>query len=161
MNDARPSARRPKSTAWRYDGEDPGGDRYRRGRLLVISQLIDAVELPGSGGLTGPTWHVSVSRSGKHRSSDAELNVVRLAFNMQEGEEDNHHPGIARHLFMPVDPTYRNTCECKLTETVIVEPDGYEWTNPTDGPCRGCEIHRLTGSPCTIHTETTQETPCS
>lgn len=69
---------------------------------------------------------------------------------MPAHDEDNHHPGVARHLFCPVEEQYRNACECKLTETLVVEPDGYEWSND-EADCRGCFLQRLNGLPCPIH----------
>ncbi|MDQ3276599.1 MAG: hypothetical protein M3Q39_16610 [Actinomycetota bacterium] len=52
---------------------------------------------------------------------------------------------------LPVDPDRRVDCECKLDEQTIVEADGYQWTTPADGPCRGCEFELTIGKPCTIH----------
>jgi hypothetical protein len=114
--------------------------------IQVISSYVDA-QLPGQpDGMTGPQWHLSVTvRDGRslRRPTDIEMRRAIDAFGMPAWEEDNHHPGAARHLWCPRDERYRTACECKLTETVIVEADGYEWTNPTDGPCRGCEHERL------------------
>lgn len=70
---------------------------------------------------------------------------------MPAHDEDNHNPGIARALFCPVEPEYRHACECRITETLVVEPDGYEWSNDETKPCRGCELETLTGLPCTLH----------
>ena len=71
---------------------------------------------------------------------------------MLDAEQDNHHPGGACHFFQPVDPARRRDCECKVTEVVVTEPDGYQWTNPSDGPCRGCELGKLIPSkPCPLH----------
>lgn len=119
------------------------------GPLVVGSALVDA-ELPGGDGAVGPQWQVSVSCD-RRRPGRTELRRTLKAFGMAHAEEDNHHPGIARHYWLPVDPARRGLCECKVTETTIVEPDGYRWTNPTDGACRGCELTALTGKPCTLH----------
>lgn len=124
------------------------GSRWTDGRLSVISTLINA-ELPRGTGI-GPQWHVSVSRFGK-RPKPHELARAQRAFGIVGWEEDNHHPGHARHFFRPVDPAHRVACECKTTETIHVEPDGYRWTNPTDAPCRGCEYWAQHGKPCPIH----------
>lgn len=46
----------------------------------------------------------------------------------------------------------RVECECKADERTVVEPDGYRWTTPHDEKaCRGCELERMMGAPCTIH----------
>lgn len=65
-------------------------------------------------------------------------------------DEDNHGPGIARTLFCPVDPAYRVACECKTTETLYVDADGYAWTSPT-GECSGCTYQRMFDLPCPVH----------
>ncbi len=72
---------------------------------------------------------------------------------MVGAEEDNHHPGNARHFWRPLDPSHRVDCECKEDEVLVTDADGYRWTNPQDGePCRGCDFESLTGKPCPLHT---------
>jgi hypothetical protein len=119
-----------------------------RAGLHVISALEVASYPDGQG--EGPQWHVSVSKGGK-RPKDKELRAALRAFGMVGAEEDNHHPGVARHLWLPVDPSRRVDCECKEEEALITEPDGYKWTNPREGRCRGCAIAPLTGKPCPLH----------
>lgn len=126
---------------------------WRRGPVVVISTLIDA-ELPGGHGI-GRTWNASITRL-KKRPKPGDVHRFRLDFDMMEAEEDNHHPGNAKHFFLPVDPAFRGICECKADEVVHVEPDGYTWTNPRDTdpePCRGCEAARLHRRPCPVHPE--------
>lgn len=118
--------------------------------LYVTSDLAD-MPLPGGNGKLGPTWLLSASFFGRRRPADDDMQRVIDCFALDGWEEDNHFPGATRSLFIPVDPKYRSTCECKLTETIVVEGDGYEWTNPTDGPCRGCEHARMTGRDCPLH----------
>lgn len=150
--------RRPKSGEWqrRYVSEAvraslgrPPISAWSNGRIGVLSALEDA-ELPDRSG-RGPQWHVSVSQFGSGRATDDECAEVLSDFGLLGAEEDNHHPGVARHFWMPVDPVHRVDCECKADEVIVVEPDGYQWTNPRDGECRGCELKRLIGRPCTIH----------
>lgn len=117
--------------------------------LVVGSALVDA-ELPDGSGRRGLQWHVSVSQSGARPSPEG-LALALRDFGMTGAEEDNHHPGVARHFWRPLDPKQRVACECKATETVVVEPDGYRWTNPSDAPCRGCELAAMTGAPRTLH----------
>lgn len=117
-----------------------------RGGSTVISALELADYPDGQG--AGPQWHISIRHiSGRPRV----VSGVLRAFGMPGAEEDNHHPGIARHFWLPVDPAHRVDCECKETEEIIVEPDGYTWTNPTDGPCRGCELEETMGHACPLH----------
>lgn len=123
---------------------------WRRGAVSVISALSLA-EAPDGSGRNILQWHVSVSRFGS-RPTDRDVRHAREAFRLQGFEEDNHHPGGARHFWQPVEPAERVDCECKTTEDTIVERDGYRWTNPNNGePCRGCEYEQLLGTPCPIH----------
>lgn len=125
--------------------------------LLAISDLTQAL-LPGADGVAGPTWHISVSRRGPntHPTND-DLRRVIDAFEMPGFDEDNHFPGVARHLFCPVDERYRGACECKLTETLITDADGYVWSNDETAGCRGCHykaVATLAGQPprpCPLH----------
>jgi hypothetical protein len=147
--------RRPSSSRWRqmrapiaYDcptslWQHPSGVR-------VISSLVQA-ELPGTDGVAGPTWHISIARPAA-RPGEKDVRLGLLAFGMVGAEEDNHHPGNARHYFMPVDPAYRGICECKASEVNVTEPSGYQWTNSHDPrDCRGCAIAPVTGRPCPLH----------
>ena len=117
--------------------------------IIVSSEKAD-LQLPGTEGKkVGPTWQLSVSvrewdvRRSRRPTND-EMNLVIKAFDVPAAwDEDNHFPGVTRTLFIPVDPRHRTGCDCKLAEEVIVEGDGYAWTNPRqDGtsPCRGCEL---------------------
>ena len=129
-----------------------GSSGWRYGCIYAISTLVEA-ELPDGSGRRGPQWHISISRSGK-RPSAGDVRKALRSFGLVGAEEDNHHPGVARHFWRPVDPGARVDCECKTTEELIVEPDGYRWTNPTSEsgePCRGCEHVVVTGQPCPIH----------
>lgn len=116
------------------------------------------MELPQSKGV-GPTWQVSVSDASEgiaSRPSEEQKRLALCAFDMLGTEEDNHHPGNARHFFQPCDPAERVDCECKTTETQVTDPDGYRWSNTTDGSCRGCELAKaLAGTPsarpCPLH----------
>lgn len=138
----------PNQSVWRsHDG------------LLVISSC-DVAPLPGSGEppIDGPQWLVTVSRKpvvGGPRCSvtDEDLQRVVEGFAMPAFDEDNHHPGVARHLWCPIEEQYRSACECKLNEVTITEANGYQWTTEDDH-CRGCEYERDFGLPCTIHKAT-------
>lgn len=121
------------------------------GRLFVISTLVDA-ELPDGSGATGLQWHVSISRGKGKRAKPLEIRRALRAFDFVSAEEDNHEPGAARHFWMPVDPSRRVDCECKETEDVITDRDGFKWSNPKDpSECRGCQYARMFGKPCPIH----------
>src|SRR4029077_12117474 len=135
--------RLPPDRRLRYEHEVWG-----YGPLRVISEVMD-MEAPDGSGDVIPQWHISISRKGE-RCDDHDVGRVLRAFEMEGAEEDNHHPGVARHFFLTVDPARRVACECKADEAVVVDPDGYRWSNdPKD--CRGCEFQRISGRACPIH----------
>ncbi len=146
--------RDPSEPGWVDRGPAPPqiagrGRIWQRGDVRVISALEVAEYPDGSG--RGPQWHVSISRGGQ-RPRPRDVKRALRAFGLVGAEEDNHHPGNARHFWRPLDATKRVDCECKATEDTIVEPDGYRWTNPQDpAECRGCEFRRMGGGPCPIH----------
>ncbi len=154
--------RRPQGAMWSRGPTPPlpaeAISSWRRRSISVISSL-EIADYPRGGG-SGPQWHVSVcgvdnlaqGRPSTRRPTEQEVRVARYAFGMATAEEDNHHPGKARHFWLPVDPARRVTCECKDDEVTVVEPDGYTWTNPHDpAECRGCELAAELGTPCPIH----------
>lgn len=129
--------------------------------LATSTQVLSSLQMaeqPRSG-TTGPQWHVSIvdrSEREPRRPSSRQVALARCAFGMLEAEEDNHHPGAARQFWMPLDPSERVDCECKTEEVVVREADGFEWTNPKDGACRGCDLERAmqrlgSSRPCPIH----------
>lgn len=153
--------RRPRPGEWTFAGPltTPGSiasSVWRSGPITVVSSLQMA-DLPDRSGV-GPQWHVSISNSGKRPKPHHVRRALR-AFGMVGAEEDNHHPGNARHFWLPCDPAHRVDCECKVDEVTIVEPDGYRWTNPVGAAaleCRGCEHERVMATlgraaPCPIH----------
>jgi hypothetical protein len=122
---------------------------WRSRSVCVVSSLQEA-EAPDGRGDVILQWLVTISDSGK-RPGPKHVRRALRAFGMLGADLDNHHPGNAQHFWMPVDPARRVACECKTDETLIRDPDGYAWTNPVDGPCRGCEIAPIVGRPCPIH----------
>jgi hypothetical protein len=127
----------------------PTASAWTLGQIMVLSELVEAEYPDGSG--NGPQWLVSVSASGK-RAKPKQLRRALRAFGMVGAEQDNHHPGNVRNYWRPVDESKRVDCQCKIDEvTVVDETDGYTWTNPVDGPCRGCELEQLLGLPCPLH----------
>jgi len=155
--------KRPVSNRWR-EVELPlpmrrvHGDRVSMWQhpdgTRVVSGLEHA-ELPDGSGEVGPQWHVSIAMP-KARANAAQVKRALLAFGMMGTEEDNHEPGNARHFWLPVDPARRVECECKVTDTVVRDPDGHVWSNPTAGmtdpaQCSGCKLAPVTGRACTLH----------
>lgn len=139
--------------AWKSVGTLAASAWSRTSSGVFVISSLQMAELPSGKG-TGPQWHVSVSRLGK-RPRDIDVRAALRAFGLVGAEEDNHHPGIARQFWLPVDPRHRVDCECKAEEEVVVEADGYRWTNPRpgEGPCRGCELARAKGTTCSLHPE--------
>ncbi len=125
---------------------------WQNGKICVIS-TIDLAELPRQNGVVGPQWHISISQYASPQNKRPTFEQTRKAlraFRMVGAEEDNHHPGWARHFFMPVDPSARVGCECKEDELMVTEKDGYAWSN-AKSECRGCVFEVVTGKPCSIH----------
>lgn len=117
-------------TGWTYvQGWDLPGEVahiWRNDRLGVVSGFGD-MEYQG---IVVPHFHVSASVIGHdRRPTNDELAVVRKAFDMEDAEEDNHHPGRIRNLFRPVHLP-RGTagiCDCKANEETVTEADGFQW----------------------------------
>lgn len=147
-------AKTPTGPEWAIVARLPVGVVWQSGNVRVISTL-DEAELPTGDGV-GPQWHISISTAKNTRPKPFHVRRALRAFGMVGAEEDNHEPGMARHFWMPVDPSKRVDCECKTTEVTVVESDGYRWTNAVDGPCRGCEYAAAMARlglerPCTLH----------
>lgn len=143
---------------WRHVDTLPGDIRRWMSGPLVVCSSLSSMDPPDGVGAPIPQWLVSVSHGGK-RASDKQLRRALRAFGMTGAEEDNHHPGVSRAFFLVCDPARRVTCECKVTEDVITEPDGFRWTNPkpeTGEQCRGCEYAAIHGQPCPIHSKDIQ-----
>ena len=157
--------RRPtKTSGWREARQWSPPAEMRRSTISISAWLrrevffISALELaeaPDQQGDAIPQWHVSISQrliggSGSIRATDHQVAQTLACLGLQRAEEDNHHPGIARHFWLPVDATRRVECECKTTETVITEEDGYTYSEK-HGTCAGCELEVTTGQPCARH----------
>lgn len=148
-----------KASGWRRaSGFDPrtvfagntlGCSAWIRRGVMMVSALENA-EAPDGSGETIPQWHVSMSSEGPKRCTDVEVRQALACVGMTGAEEDNHHPGVARHFWMPVDPKRRVECECKTTEVVVTEPDGYKYSEKI-GACAGCELEVATGKKCERH----------
>jgi hypothetical protein len=125
------SPKAPPVTRWRYitQFDLPGevNHAWQRWRIGVLSGFGDM----DYRGMVVPHFHVSVSiPSENRRPNDDEMDVVRADFDMEDAEEDNHSPGVARHLFRPVHLP-RGTvglCECKEDEEIVTEPNGHQWS---------------------------------
>lgn len=128
---------------------------WQRRGIYVISAL-EVTEAPDGRGDNIPQWHLSLSADGgSRRCDDEEVKQTLASFGLTGAEEDNHHPGAARHFWMPVDPIRRIDCSCKATEETIVEPDGYRYSQKRR-TCAGCELEvefaaRGVARPCPDH----------
>lgn len=123
---------------------------WSNGQVKVLSSLEDAEYPDGIGG--GPQFHLSISLEGhRRRPRDREVRRALRAFGVRGPiEEDNHHPGNARHFWLPLDPAHRVECQCKTDEIQRVEADGFVWSDAIDR-CRGCDLQRLLGIQCPLH----------
>lgn len=107
----------------------PGGTyaiAYQLDSLCVLSAVEWAESADGSDVIV-PHWHVSVATiepgGGRRVSTDEEVERVRAAFDMGGADEDNHGPGIVRHLWLQVGKRVEEVCPCKQDEDRIVEGD--------------------------------------
>lgn len=101
---------------------------YSRGALRVLS----SAETAEYHGIVCPHNHVSVSVDPVYdrRPTDGEMDFVRDHFDMVDAEEDNHHPGRIRNLFLPLHLPRGTTgvCDCKADEEQVTEEDGFVWS---------------------------------
>lgn len=130
-----------RTKAMPFDHKAIGLSVWKRSGVVVISALENAHAPDGSLDVI-PQWHLSVSHSGA-RASDEVVRQTLASFDMTGTEEDNHHPGTARHFWMPVDPRRRVECECKSDETITVEPDGYTWSHDPEQECPWCTMIKI------------------
>lgn len=93
---------------------------WRYGRIFVLSSL-NMMEMPDGRGDVGAQWHISVTRLAARPGPAQVLKALR-AFRMEQAEEDNHHPGLARNFMLVVDPARRVACQCKADEQLVREP---------------------------------------
>lgn len=149
-----PTEKRPVSPGWaRLSNhalpatEAESYSVWAHNHLVVVSQVL-WLENPGGDG-EGYQWALTVAATGR-RPTDSEVALVLQAFDMNGAEEDNHYPAQSRDFYLVVDPLRREGCRCKADEEIIVT-DGYRWSNPIDGPCRGCEWSESAGAPCPLH----------
>lgn len=147
MRELRPDPLIWTEVAWPGPRNFAHASAWVLGPIMVLSELAVAEYPDGSG--EGPQWLVSISAGGK-RAKPKQIRRALRAFGMEGAEQDNHHPGNVRNYWRPVDETKRVDCQCKTDET-IDERDGYTWTNPVEGQCRGCELETLLGRPCPLH----------
>ena len=154
---------RPRRGAWfkvpdaqarqhfpQFDGEPLSVWTTPKG--LAVSSALHNAEYPDKSGV-GPQYLIAISAKGNTRPTDQECNQVLADFGMSEADEDNHYPGSTRQFWQPLDPEKRQACHCKEAELTITEQDGYQWTTPENGPCRGCEFEIATGKLCPIHSQ--------
>lgn len=124
---ALPPDRAPSTRGWRYLGRTPTGSGTSAATWLHDSGIgvlssVDVVDLePPAAGIVAPHFHVSATfrdRGTGHRRActDQELEQVRAAFGMGGADEDNHGPGIARHLWMLCGRDREPACPCKADE---------------------------------------------
>jgi hypothetical protein len=120
----------PAGSGWVDCGESPTESiSGYEGRIWFFTEreivAISSVEVVKNAGDKGPEYHLSISKNG-HRCSRNEARFVLKCFGMTDAEEDNHVPGgFVRNYWLPVaDPLIGKDCECKATETAIVEDGG-------------------------------------
>ena len=90
--------------------------------------VISAVEVTNDPDdiVTGPHYHISISKKGRQRCTRNESRFVVKVFGMQDADEDNHVPGgFVRNFWQPVAEKFiGHVCPCKDEETAIIEDKG-------------------------------------
>lgn len=130
---------RPKGGGWKRLGNAHNKGKQRTATVIwqcgPIRVLADTSiyrsEVDGS---LNPQHHLSVTTVNPftlrpERVSDVQFQEVIDAF-VPDGawwEEDNHHPGNARHIFIPLYASHQQKCPCK-DEEIVVEEDGYTYS---------------------------------
>ncbi|MEH6476671.1 MAG: hypothetical protein V7727_13345 [Sneathiella sp.] len=121
MSTQQPASMRPLGDGWHFVGFCQAGMAWQNSRgVAAISSTVwvndkDEPRLHWE-------WLVSFSMAGKRRLTIAEMTKAVADWGVQEFEEDNHEPGIARKYWLAIDPQFRKPCPCK-DETIIVEGD--------------------------------------
>lgn len=91
--------------------------------LRCLSAVDWADQNPPGSGIVAPHYHVSATFQAPFPRSctDQEMEFVRGTFTLGTAEEDNHGPGIARHLWLLVGRDREPTCPCKADEKRTVD----------------------------------------
>ena len=111
------------------DWETPEVDMWIHPALRI--QVLSSFYLMGDDRIK-PQYHISFTRYFVQelcRPGKEELNFVVGSF-LEIGqwwEEDNHFPGNARHIWIPILERDQYECECK-NEMVITTTDGYKFS---------------------------------
>lgn len=125
--------KKPLFPGWSYNGA-PLKSGYphaayfhEKTRLCVISAVEVADGILVNEAI--PQYHLSMSKwtpAGNIRCSAAEALWILQQFDLEDALEDNHS-GLIRSWWRPVaDKLAGKDCECKASETAIVEGD-FEW----------------------------------
>ncbi|RTL25812.1 MAG: hypothetical protein EKK55_08790 [Rhodocyclaceae bacterium] len=118
----------PVSPRWRFIQfvpASPMGDigmAWMHDTGIGVLSSVDVAEVnPPKAGIVAPHFHVSATfRSNPPRAcTDQEMEVVRASFDMGGADEDNHGPGIARHLWMLCGRDREPACPCRADEQQV------------------------------------------
>lgn len=149
------STRGPRGPGWREHTES--GTIFRGARRWLYMPHRDVLEaivvvvtcdyVANDGDDPGSHWedHASISVASRadplhenwrfmRHATDAEVSFTVQALRMHGCMEDNHADGPsggagkARNVWLALDPAHRRECECKTTEEVIVEADGFTYS---------------------------------
>lgn len=107
---------------------------HKEHRIQVISECGGYIS--DADGRTSFQYHFSIAGMGNGRPvrpTPDQYAFALAAFlpsidgNPVWWEEDNHHPGNARHIFVPTFKRDQRPCFCKDNE-IITDPDGYTYS---------------------------------
>lgn len=123
MSDYKPKL--PNNLLWIFAREMPTGVAYIGIGPRSGFQVISAVEVVerNEGVVEVPHFHVSTCYGSdpqmRRTCTDEEMERVRADFSMGGAEEDNHGPGIVRHLWLECGKSRQSDCACKTDEPRI------------------------------------------
>lgn len=118
----KPERKKPISSEWSWAGFswDNGTPWQNEKGYCALSSVIQVKEDHTP---LHWCWLVSFSYMGKRALNNKEIKSCLKDWGIEDFEEDNHEPGIARKFFLPVDPAFRKPCPCKNEEVVHYKGD--------------------------------------
>lgn len=121
--------RKPQGFGWIMLATNENWTAWQNENICALSSMINVYDEHQPAHWE---WLISFSKNGRERLTDQELLPALKAFDAENFEEDNHENGIARKLWLAVDPKFRKPCPCK-NEKVIIEGD-YQYSVEKDTP---------------------------
>ncbi|WP_339862279.1 hypothetical protein [Paremcibacter congregatus] len=125
----KPPSRQPNGAGWKFIGliEAGAGWRHSKGICAIssVAWVNDDHEPERHW-----EWLISFSVMGRHRVSNKDLKWILKDWDMENFEEDNHEPGIARKFWLAIEERFRKPCPCK--DEIIKSEGEYFWSEKVE-----------------------------